>query len=276
MKRLFKLLDGLNCLAHQAGVPADAGAGGTEPHASTPSVLDGTAAPAEGAATPAQSSAAPAEGAADPAQSSAAPAQSSAAPAQPTANTTILDTTGQPGAAGPADDKTAGKDVNKAAPEALADIKGADGLEYAEGEIDELKALCTENKISPQAAQAILDWQAKFAKVADDKRTQAVQEEMAEFVRKEAEKNLKIVHQEWGTDPAQVAENEAAVARAMRAFADEGFRKLMNESGLGNHPDVVRFVVKAGKAITDDRFIVGGNGGAAKKDLAHRMFPNAK
>ena len=75
---------------------------------------------------------------------------------------------------------------------------------------------------------------------------------------------------------AQVAENEAAVARAMRAFADEGFRKLMNESGLGNHPDVVRFVVKAGKAITDDRFIVGGNGGAAKKDLAHRMFPNAK
>ena len=262
MKRLFKLLDGLNCLAHQAGVPADAGAGGTEPHASTPSVLDGTAAPA-------QSSAAPAEGA-------ATPAQSSAAPAQPTANTTILDTTGQPGAAGPADDKTAGKDVNKAAPEALADIKGADGLEYAEGEIDELKALCTENKISPQAAQAILDWQAKFAKVADDKRTQAVQEEMAEFVRKEAEKNLKIVHQEWGTDPAQVAENEAAVARAMRAFADEGFRKLMNESGLGNHPDVVRFVVKAGKAITDDRFIVGGNGGAAKKDLAHRMFPNAK
>lgn len=276
MKRLFKLLDGLNCLAHQAGVPADAGAGGTEPHASTPSVLDGTAAPAQSSATPAEGAADPAQSSAAPAEGAATPAQSSAAPAQPTANTTILDTTGQPGAAGPADDKTAGKDVNKAAPEALADIKGADGLEYAEGEIDELKALCTENKISPQAAQAILDWQAKFAKVADDKRTQAVQEEMAEFVRKEAEKNLKIVHQEWGTDPAQVAENEAAVARAMRAFADEGFRKLMNESGLGNHPDVVRFVVKAGKAITDDRFIVGGNGGAAKKDLAHRMFPNAK
>ena len=52
MKKLFKLLDGLNCLAHQAGVPADAGAGGTEPHASTPSVLDGAAAPAQSSATP--------------------------------------------------------------------------------------------------------------------------------------------------------------------------------------------------------------------------------
>lgn len=254
MKKLFKLLNGQNYLAEQAGAPADAGASTTTPADNTQTVVGGATTPAE-----------PPAG--EPAPSN------TPAPAQPS---TLLDPAGQPGAAVPADDTTAGKDVNKAAPEALADIKGADGLEYAEGEIDELKTLCSENKIPPQAAQAILDWQAKFAKVADEKRTQAVQTEMADFVQKEAAKNLKLVHQEWGTDPATVAENEAAVARAISTFADEGFRKLMNESGLGNHPDVVRFVLKVGKAISDDRFIVGRNGGGTKPDLAHRMFPNAK
>ncbi|MGN1058616.1 MAG: hypothetical protein ACI4Q7_04625 [Candidatus Avelusimicrobium sp.] len=188
---------------------------------------------------------------------------------------TLEDPTDKAGQDGPAA-KTADKDATKNGPDGLDTLAGVEGFEYAEGEIDELKALCKEHSLPAEAAKAVLDWQAKFAKVADEKRAADLQGEMTEFVRNESEKNFHLVRKEWGTDPAAVAENEAAVARAMRAFADDGFRKLMNESGLCNHPDVVRFVLKVGKAISDDRFITGRNGGGAKLDLAHRMFPNSK
>lgn len=179
----------------------------------------------------------------------------------------------------PGEDGTAGKpatDATNAGPDGLDDVKGVDGFEYAQGEIDEFKALCKDHSVTPKAAQALLDWQAKFAKAADEKRAADLQSEMTEFVRKESEKNWNLVRKEWGEDPATVAENEAAVARAMRKFSDDGFRKLVNESGLCNHPDMVRFVLKVGKAISDDRFISGRNGGGVKQDLAHRMFPESK
>jgi len=43
-------------------------------------------------------------------------------------------------------------------------------------------------------------------------------------------------------------------------------------TGLGNHPEVIRAFYKAGKAISEDRFIPGSPKGA-EMDMAKRMFP---
>lgn len=259
MKTLFDLMQRHRLLAPEPGDNPDAGSAGGADTAPAPgagnNILD--ASPAGEPGTPTGDN----------------PPSAGQPPAAPDGKN-LLDPTGKPGQDGPADNP-AGKDAIKTGPDGLDTLAGVEGFEYAEGEIDDLKALCKEHSLPVEAAKAVLDWQAKFAKVADEKRAADLQGEMTEFVRKESDKNFDLVRKEWGTDPAAVAENEAAVARAMRAFADDGFRKLMNESGLCNHPDVVRFVLKVGKAISDDRFIVGRNGGGAKPDLAHRMFPGS-
>ena len=50
---------------------------------------------------------------------------------------------------------------------------------------------------------------------------------------------------------------------------------LLNSSGMGNHPEVARFAIKVGKAISEDTFLKAGarvpTGG---DDLAKRMYPD--
>lgn len=176
---------------------------------------------------------------------------------------------GQPGQTDPDNPPQGGTDQP---PTVTAD--GVEGMEYAPGELDALNALAGKHALPKEAVTEILQWQAKYANVAQEKLGERVQEEIKQHVQTVSRENAKRVHAEWGQDPQTVAANEAAVARAMRAFADEDFRTLMQQTGLGNHPAMVRVMLKVGKAIGDDRFIAGNGGGGSEKSLAERMFPN--
>lgn len=167
-------------------------------------------------------------------------------------------------------DKTA--EVKPGEDKSLDEIKGLDTMTYAEGELDELKALCKDNGISAKTANAILAWQDKYAQRTDEAIAKRVNGEIQEYIKAEAARNIDLVHKEWGADKATIAQNEADVARVVNQFADADFKKLMNESGIGNNPAMVRFVLKIGRAIANDRFI-GGNRGGGATDVAHRMFP---
>lgn len=53
------------------------------------------------------------------------------------------------------------------------------------------------------------------------------------------------------------------------------FRVLLDESGLGNHPDMIRAFHKVGKAIGEDGVIIGdGKPGARKRDTAEILYEN--
>jgi len=154
-------------------------------------------------------------------------------------------------------------------------LQGIEGMQYADGELDELSAIAKAHNIPAAAATEILKWQAKYASEAAAHMDEQLAAEIKQHVHDEAVKNAKLVHKEWGSDAKVVAENEAAVALAMRHFADDDFKALMNSTGLGSHPAVVRVMLKVGKAISDDKFIAGRLGGGSEpQDLAHRMFPN--
>ena len=62
---------------------------------------------------------------------------------------------------------------------------------------------------------------------------------------------------------------------AIERFGDDSFRKVLNESGYGNHPDFVRFVSKIGKAIAEDSTATkAGNMGNPTVRVADKMFPS--
>jgi hypothetical protein len=60
----------------------------------------------------------------------------------------------------------------------------------------------------------------------------------------------------------------------MDAFATPELRTLLNESGLGNHPEIIRAFYRAGKAISEDGFVAGGHKATDKGD-AKRLYPNS-
>lgn len=63
-----------------------------------------------------------------------------------------------------------------------------------------------------------------------------------------------------------------AAQRALDQFGNTELREYLNASGLGNHPALVRFCAKVGKAMAEDTFVVPGQGG--QRSAADILYGN--
>ena len=104
-----------------------------------------------------------------------------------------------------------------------------------------------------EAAQKVLD---KVAPVI-----QARQAEQVEKARVEWAEDSKS-DEEFGGETFN--SNLEVAKTALNAFGTEPFKQLLSESGLGNHPEVIRFMYRAGKAISEDSYVVNSQGASAK------------
>lgn len=71
----------------------------------------------------------------------------------------------------------------------------------------------------------------------------------------------------------KLAESLGTAKKALDAFGTPELQTLLNESGLGNHPEIIRFMVRAGRAISQDTFVPAG--WQAVKVDARRLYPNS-
>ena len=126
----------------------------------------------------------------------------------------------------------------------------------------------------------------KFSEVAKDlnlsqANAQKLLETMSPVIAKQQLAQVEALRAEWAesskTDKefggANLNENIGAAKKALDAFASPELRTLLDQSGLGNHPEVIRFMVRAGKAISEDTLVKGGTTQGAV-DPAKRLFPN--
>ena len=51
---------------------------------------------------------------------------------------------------------------------------------------------------------------------------------------------------------------------SLKAFGTDALTNLLQESGLGNHPEVIRFMYRAGKAISEDAYVGNSEGAMGK------------
>lgn len=222
----------------------------------------GTAPSADASAATAQPSAAPA---------SAAPA---AAPAQPT---TLL--TGEQPAEGaqPSADQTqesastdkpaeGEQDQPQGAPEEYAEFAAPEGMEFNAESLAEFKGLAKELNLPQESAQKLADLGGKLVqKVQADQMRQIeqVQAQWASDARTDAE---------FGGD--NLAKNMAVAKQALDAFGSPELSKLLGESGLGNHPEIIRAFYRVGNAIGQDKLIPGTTR-TSDKDDARSLYPNS-
>ena len=106
---------------------------------------------------------------------------------------------------------------------------------------------------------------------------QQVLDALAPAIQKAQTDHLKQASESWAAavsaDPVIGKPEEQAIAKkAVDAFATPELKTLLNESGMGNHPEVVKLFHAIGKAISEDKF-VGGRGASAPSDPAKRLFP---
>lgn len=141
------------------------------------------------------------------------------------------------------------------------DLKMPDGVELDKAAADEFTAIAKELKLDQASAQKVADIGAKMAQRQAEAHTKLV-ETWVEQVKSD---------KEFGGDKLQ--ENLAVAKKALDTFGTPELRDVLNSTGLGNHPEVIRAFYKAGKAISEDRFVQGAPA-AAVTDPAKKMFPS--
>lgn len=77
---------------------------------------------------------------------------------------------------------------------------------------------------------------------------------------------------EFGGD--KLEESVAVARKAIDTFGTPELKALLNQTGIGNHPEVIRAFLRAGKALGDDTIVTGRQAPAAK-DSATRFYPQS-
>jgi len=161
----------------------------------------------------------------------------------------------------PEDDKPQG------APEEYAEFTLPDGVEFDAELGGDLKTFAKEQNLSQEQAQKLADLGAKQLQ-----KFQAAQADAVAQAR-EAWQSEARADKEYGGD--KFDESLASAKKAVDAFATPELKTLLNQTGLGNHPELIRFMVRAGKAISEDRFD-GGRGvtTSTTQSTAQRLYGN--
>lgn len=76
---------------------------------------------------------------------------------------------------------------------------------------------------------------------------------------------------EFGGDKFE--ESAKLAVQAVEKFGGPELKQVLENTGLGNHPEVIRFMYRVGKAVSEDNPGAGGNGPQEKRDRASVLYP---
>lgn len=141
------------------------------------------------------------------------------------------------------------------------DFKMPEGVELDKAAADEFTAIAKELKLDQATAQKVADVGAKMA------------QRQAEAHAKLVETWVEQVKTDKDIGGDKLDQSLAVARKALDKFGTPELRDVLNSTGLGNHPAVIRAFYNAGKAISEDTFVNGAPAGS-QTDPAKRLFPN--
>lgn len=172
----------------------------------------------------------------------------------------------QPGEKTPeqkAADEAAAAEAAKAAgaPEKYEPFTAPEGTALDAAVMTEFEMAARELNLPQDAAQKLID---KMAPVMAKQQTAQLEQLRTDWAA------ASTSDKEFGGD--KLTENLGFARKAMDTFGTPELKTMLNDTGLGNHPDVVRFMVRAGKAISEDRIVTGGAPASANRSAADVLY----
>jgi len=157
---------------------------------------------------------------------------------------------------------------SQTSPDTYADFVMPEGVELDSALLTEAAPLFKELGLTQDQAQKLVDFQAKQAQASSESNVDAFNQLMNDW--QEQSKNDK----EFGGDKFE--ENVGIARSAIDKFGTPELKQLLEEHGVGNHPEVIRFMVKVGKLTAED--VPGGTTTAPSKaqDRVSLLYPNDK
>lgn len=153
------------------------------------------------------------------------------------------------------------------APDKYEDFNIPEGLEADTEALGEFSEVAKELNLSQEQAQRLIDLQTGVMNRMQEAQKEAYETTVSGWLT-EAKDDKEIGGENFDAN--------AAVARsAIEKFGSDKLVEALDLSGLGNHPEMIRFAYKVGKAISDDNIEIGGQKKTSEsKSLADRLYPN--
>lgn len=163
-----------------------------------------------------------------------------------------------------ADEKTGGEQ-KIGAPEKY-DLKLPDGSLLEAGDIERIATYAKERGLSQDAAAELLKRESAAVSVHAERERTKLKEQAKEWV------GLAQSDKEIGGDKFQA--NVEVAKQALKEFGSEALLNTLKETGLGDHPEVIRLFYRIGKKMQNDTTILTGGqpAGTGKKDLAELLY----
>ena len=166
----------------------------------------------------------------------------------------------------PAEGATPPADAKPAEPAVVEyDIKPPEGVTFNPEAVDALKAFAKEKNLSQEDAQKLADLGAQNAKSIQAAYTAQIEQAQAQW------SDASRTDKEFGGD--KLDENIGVAKQALDKFGSPELKSMLAESGLGNHPEIIRAFFRVGKAISEDKTERGSTKPGAEDDLAKKMYP---
>lgn len=163
-------------------------------------------------------------------------------------------------------DSEADESKKDQAPDEYEDFSLPENFESVDDMVVEFKTLAKELNLSQDVAQKLIDMQIKV-----QTRSQEMLVNKWTEVQKEWEDKSRN-DKEYGGKEFDTSLGHAKTA--LDKFASKAFREALEETGMGNHPELIRFLVSVGKGIGEDDVMKEGTSPGGNKTPAEIMFPD--
>ena len=154
------------------------------------------------------------------------------------------------------------------APE-VYEFKAAEGQTFDPEFVKSYSEVARELNLTQEAAQTMID---KVGPVLAQQQAAQIAQ-----VRNDWAEASKVDAEFGGT---KFNENLAIAKQSLDKFATPEFKQMLDDTGLGNHPEWIRYCYRVSKAFSPDNFEGGHKeGGAAPNDfnsMASRLYPGQK
>lgn len=157
--------------------------------------------------------------------------------------------------------KPAAEEKAPPAAEAVYTITAPEGADIDTEVLGAYQDAAKELGLPKDAAQNLINKLTPVMQARADAQVQAVRASWTESSKSDSE---------FGGTSEKLAQNLGIARKALDSFGSQALKEFFDSSGLGSHPEVIRLLWKAGKAISNDSFV--GGSPASQQPVGNRTF----
>jgi len=159
-------------------------------------------------------------------------------------------------------------------PETYADFVMPEGVEVDAAMLTEFSTVAKELGLTQAQAQKLVDLQTKAATAGETGR----QTQLEAALQAQSDAWVNEIKNDPELGGAKFDATVSTAVKAISTFFGDDFRALLNESGIGNNPALIRGMYKIGAAISEDKMVIPGSDASATEEpsAAKAMFGDVK